>query len=167
MHLCFPAILQRAVAVLLPVSAVSLCYLYFYPLFHGCAFPLPASTNGSAGFYPPYTGDAYLNTVREHVGLRDYTQQSPKSAPFRLLVLADPQLEGDTSLPKPDDAFLPQLKKHWEDITSADSISECYFATVKSIRDVVLTDIPRLGGTIRKRLDLLGNDYYLAHIYRL
>ncbi|EFQ99723.1 hypothetical protein MGYG_02737 [Nannizzia gypsea CBS 118893] len=166
MHLCFPALLQRALAVLLPVSLVSLCYLYFYPLFHGCAFPLPTSANGSTGFYPPYTSDAYLNTVRDHFGLHNFSQHNLKPAPFRLLVLADPQLEGDTSLPKPDDAFIPQIKKHWEDVISADSISVRFSAAVEGIRDVVLTDIPRLGKTIRKQLDLLGNDYYLAHIYR-
>ncbi|KAK4697862.1 ethanolamine phosphate phosphodiesterase, partial [Lecanoromycetidae sp. Uapishka_2] len=34
------------------------------------------------------------------------------------------------------------------------------------LRDLFLADIPRILQSYRKRLDLLGNDYYLAHIYR-
>ncbi|KAM5443511.1 hypothetical protein MferCBS31731_001284 [Microsporum ferrugineum] len=166
MHLCFPAILRRALAVLLPVSFASLCYLYLYPLFHGCAFPLSTSSNASTGIYPPYTSNTFLNTVRDHIGLNNVAAHSPITAPFRLLVLADPQLEGDTSLPRPGEGFIPQLKNHWEDIKSADTGVALLSAARKGLQSVICTDIPRLGRTIRKQLDLLGNDYYLAHIYR-
>ncbi|KAF3483886.1 uncharacterized protein GIQ15_03210 [Arthroderma uncinatum] len=166
MHLCLPAILQRVLAVLLPLSLTSLCYLYLYPLFHGCAFPLPATTNVRTGIYPPYTSDAFLNTVRDHIGLRNRAQETPILAPFRLLVLADPQLEGDTSLPKAGEGFIPQLRKHWKDVISAGTGVAFFHAVGDSFRDVVYMDIPRLANTLRKQLDLIGNDYYLAHIYR-
>ena len=35
-----------------------------------------------------------------------------------------------------------------------------------TIQEITKTDIPRTFKSLRKRLDLLGNDYYLAHIYR-
>ncbi|KAK2850740.1 hypothetical protein FQN49_005368 [Arthroderma sp. PD_2] len=163
MRLSFPAILQRVLAVLLPVSLASICYLYLYPLFHGCAFPLPASTNVNAGIYPPYTGDAFLKTVRDHIGR---AQETPTPAPFRLLVLADPQLEGDSSLPGAGEGFIPQLRKHWKHIISADTGVEVFHAIKRGLRNVVYKDIPRLANTLRKQIDLIGNDYYLAHIYR-
>ena len=58
-------------------------------------------------------------------------------APFRLLVFGDPQLEGDSSL-----IDLPQIP-FW-------SFDRAWQAWMN----------------LRKRLDLAGNDYYLAHIYR-
>ncbi|KAK6340027.1 hypothetical protein TWF730_001804 [Orbilia blumenaviensis] len=56
------------------------------------------------------------------------------NAPFRLLTLADPQLEGDTSIYSARYASSP--------------------AWIRELR------------RFRKTLDLWGNDYYLAHIYR-
>ncbi|CAD0111169.1 unnamed protein product [Aureobasidium uvarum] len=86
-------------------------------------------------------------------------------APFRLLALGDPQLEGDTSLPDPNAPLFPGLigLRHRLWIEPLDAAARTLKRTVK---DIVTRDIPRLIQTQRKRLDLLGNDYYLAHIYR-
>lgn len=74
-------------------------------------------------------------------------QSSPDGqlAPFRLLALADPQLEGDTTLlryasqHKPDDPLLSYLDPQH-----------------------LARDFHR----IRKTIDLWGNDLYLSHIYK-
>jgi hypothetical protein len=86
-------------------------------------------------------------------------------APFRLLALGDPQLEGDTSLPDPNAPLFPGLvglrNRLWtEPLDVAANVLR------QTVKDMVTKDVPRLLHTQRKRLDLLGNDYYLAHIYR-
>ncbi|EDN08010.1 conserved hypothetical protein [Histoplasma mississippiense (nom. inval.)] len=88
------------------------------------------------------------------------------AAPFRLLVLADPQLEGDSSLPNPKDSFLKRLAGYREAITSADTWDDVLLAILGSLRDMLLVDLPRSLRATRKRIDLFGNDFYLAHIYR-
>ncbi|PNS20844.1 hypothetical protein CAC42_2775 [Sphaceloma murrayae] len=81
-------------------------------------------------------------------------------APFRLLALADPQLEGDTSLPKRGDRIFPSLQRLYGDGGfSLGGLSEV-------TKELVFKDVPKLLSTIRKRIDLFGNDYYLAHVYR-
>ncbi|GAB7363258.1 hypothetical protein MBLNU230_g3540t1 [Neophaeotheca triangularis] len=108
-------------------TLIAAVWLYLYPIIHGCSFP-SASTN--------YDGN--------------------QTAPFRLLALGDPQLEGDSSLPAPNAPAFPSLRgflngrKDWSSVA----------------RDVLLKDIPKLAQGYRKQLDLWGNDYYLAHIYR-
>jgi len=77
------------------------------------------------------------------------------------LVFGDPQLEGDTSLPKPSDLVFPSLHSLWGSDEPFD-INTVLAAFVDCYR----RDIPRFLWSYRKRLDLLGNDYYLAHIYR-
>lgn len=101
------------IRVLLPICIASNVYLYAYPAFLGCSFPTPNSSNE----------DGHPNAA---------------VAPFRLLTLADPQIEGDSSLP---------------DFIQRESLSGLWHASsyLKALR---------------KRLDLVGNDYYLAHIYR-
>ncbi|EGC45963.1 conserved hypothetical protein [Histoplasma capsulatum var. duboisii H88] len=89
-----------------------------------------------------------------------------RAAPFRLLVLADPQLEGDSSLPNPKDSFLKRLAGYREAITSADTWEDVLLAILGSLRDMVLVDLLRSLRATRKRIDLFGNDFYLAHIYR-
>ncbi|KAI5206727.1 hypothetical protein E4T39_02401 [Aureobasidium subglaciale] len=86
-------------------------------------------------------------------------------APFRLLALGDPQLEGDSSLPDPHAPFFPGLvglrHRLWtEPLDVAARILQ------RAVKDTIKRDIPRLVQMQRKKLDLLGNDYYLAHIYR-
>ena len=78
------------------------------------------------------------------------TPSSNQPAPFRLLVLADPQLEGDSSLPKVNDpsVFVP------------------FNDALPRYRKFMHGNSAFVFRLLRKKLDLLGNDYYLAHIYR-
>jgi hypothetical protein len=86
-------------------------------------------------------------------------------APFRLLALGDPQLEGDTSLPDPNAPLFPGLvglrHRLW-----TEPLDVAAYVLRQTVKNMVTKDVPRLLRTQRKRLDLLGNDYYLAHIYR-
>lgn len=125
------AALHRPLLVLIPLSIISTIYLYFYPAFHRCGFPL----------------------------------QENRPAPFRLLALGDPQLEGDSSLPDPRHAFFPSIQDLWQSLEESVSISERVLVARRSLKDVLTSDILRILNTYRKKLDLLGNDYYLAHIY--
>ena len=86
-------------------------------------------------------------------------------APFRLLVLADPQLEGDTSLPDPDAPYFPSLNALFSENDAL--LEDGFFSSLGNTTSQLLTsDVPKLLAATRKRIDLLGNDYYLAHIYR-
>ncbi|OXV07681.1 hypothetical protein Egran_04554 [Elaphomyces granulatus] len=191
--LALRVLLRRVLALILPLSLASTLYLYLYPVFHGCAFPIPNNLNSSStssGFswknaISASAPGAFVNTVLQHV-LPRYAQHSktvPEPAIFRLLVLADPQLEGDSSLPNPDDEFLPRLRSHWGVVRSAaavlgnstsgplalPSLADCdqFLSAVRSVLETfVREDIPSAVQATRKRLDLFGNDYYLAHIYR-
>ncbi|KAL8717296.1 MAG: hypothetical protein Q9225_005444 [Loekoesia sp. 1 TL-2023] len=127
------ASLHRALLVLIPLSVASTVYLYFYPAFHRCGFPLQ--------------------------------QGSSSPAPFRLLAFGDPQLEGDSSLPNHEDALFPSLETLWQDLVASRSISQRVLVTRHSLEGLFSSDVPRILQSYRKRLDLLGNDYYLAHIY--
>ncbi|OJD14401.1 hypothetical protein AJ78_05248 [Emergomyces pasteurianus Ep9510] len=154
--------LRRLLSILVPISITSTIYLYLYPILHGCNFP-PIASNPSNATFPP----AVLNTLRQHVSIPYlHTSNYTHTAPFRLLVLADPQLEGDTSLPKRNDTLSKRLAGYREAITTADSWAGVLSATLGSLRDTLLVDIPRTLFAARKRIDLFGNDYYLAHIYR-
>ena len=93
-------------------------------------------------------------------------QGSGGQAPFRLLALGDPQLEGDSSLIDPDDLAFPSLSSLFSSLIAASSFPEQSYAFRDSIRALATEDIPRYLKNVRKRLDLFGNDYYLAHIYR-
>lgn len=149
--------LQRSLfwlkSIVILTAIASTTYLYFYPVVFGCAFP---STTG-------LNKDGFKNTIALHRGLlQDF---DPSIAPFRLLVLADPQLEGDSSLPDPNDALLAKIYTHQKrlrDTSYQNLTSECIQVT----KELFFDDIPRALWTIRKSLDLFGNDYYLAHIYR-
>src|SRR5271163_364189 len=96
-------VLRYALFVLVPLSLILSTYLYLYPVFHLCAFPSPEHQAGSA----------FSNTLRRHT---IFPPPDPaKLAPFRLLALGDPQLEGDTSIPDPEAATFPNLSKFWKD----------------------------------------------------
>src|SRR5699024_3343364 len=97
---------RRLLFVLLPLAIAATIYLYLYPVFHGCAFPLPRKTEEGVG---KQSTNPLLATFRQHVG----TASADEPAIFRLLVLADPQLEGDSSLPSPDNALSVRIQKHW------------------------------------------------------
>ena len=106
--------------LLLPLAVFLNLYLYFYPVFHFCAFtPQPDGTD----------------------------------APFRLLALADPQLEGDSTLLK--------YKTTQSDTPSSSP------STTSSLWDYVHpTDISLTIRGLGKVLDLWGNDLYLRHVFR-
>jgi len=184
-------LVRRLLFVLLPLAITATIYLYLYPIFHGCAFSLPRKTEeevGNQGTNP------LLATFRQHVGI----SSADEPAIFRLLVLADPQLEGDSSLPSPDNALSVRIQKHWlavklalqyrldddsvinandadehdtdddeDDASSLEHYLQNAYATISTAwRTLITKDVPRSLRAAQKRLDLLGNDYYLAHIYR-
>jgi hypothetical protein len=128
--------LFRLLCVLIPIAAVANTYLYLYPLFHRCAFAALPSKNGT----------------------------SATAAPFRLLAFGDPQLEGNTALPNaPDLASFDRLQflEHLEDGEVRSAMEHLW----DPVRDSALL-LKYHVGYWRKQLDLVGNDYYLAHIYR-
>lgn len=125
---------------LLPPALISTVYLYLYPAAHNCSFP-PAKRAEAACYIPG----------------SEQNGSAAQLAPFRLLAFGDPQLEGDTSLPDPNAPAFPSLG----------SFRDGGFSVIPSIFVELLThDVPGLLQGYRKRLDLLGNDYYLAHVYR-
>lgn len=126
-------------------ALLSTLVLYNYPLVFGCGFNrLPTAA-------VPYP-----------------CNMASHDLPFRLLALADPQLEGDTSLPDPNAPLLPALRKLWrQDYSDFTKGFPTERPTVTgALIELFTEDLPRLFQHYRKRLDLLGNDYYLAHIYR-
>ena len=131
--------------ILYTVANLSTCYLYLYPLLKRCSFPSP----------PPQR--------EAHISDTYFASQVP---PFRLLVLGDPQLEGDSSLQEISNGSFPSLKNIWSDIKTGRTREERSDLFLTHWRDLIYTDIPGLFQLYRKRLDLFGNDYYLAHIYR-
>ncbi|KZM25785.1 uncharacterized protein EKO05_0002539 [Ascochyta rabiei] len=125
--------------LLLPVALCGTTWLYWYPLFHGCAFPQPTDTS---------------------------LPLLAAQAPFRLLALGDPQLEGDSSLPDPNAPVFPSLEHVVSDVRNA------HFE-LSRVQDIVLAAakgaVQDAGAWLeghRKAVDLWGNDWYLAHIVR-
>ena len=135
---------RRSLFVLIPIAASLTAYLYLYPIFHGCGFPAPT---------------ARFDTLKQHFG-------HEHGATFRLLALGDPQLEGDTSLPDSGEVLFPALEKLQDAITRPKTLLERVVEAAPLFWEFVTVDIPRAFQLYRKHLDLLGNDYYLAHIYR-
>lgn len=158
LHMYMYTSIDKIFSGLLLLSILSTTYLYTYPFWHVCAFSRPPSREQSSGVW---------TTFKERLGLFSTTTSSSSSliddAPFRLLVFGDPQLEGDSSLPNSENGYLPSLRSLWR----VESYGQGLFARVRcAAHDFVVSDIPKLLYSCRKRLDLLGNDYYLAHIYR-
>lgn len=145
-------------------AIIFLIYLYCYPIFHRCAFPVPGLTASEAF---RHTFDARFSGEK--------IQPLPV---IRLLALGDPQLEGDTSIPFPLDPPFPALGQLWSlipRIVAGDDTNALSFVLARqSLKDLVQDDlptflrkhIPRHFEVYRKTLDLLGNDFYLAHITR-
>ncbi|OKL56508.1 hypothetical protein UA08_08321 [Talaromyces atroroseus] len=166
-------VLQRILfTILLPLSLTSAISLYLYPVLQGCAFPVPA-TNTANDSASQWVRNGVVNTLFQHAAawsssmpiLPQFPPHNNSSEPaiFRLLVLADPQIEGDSSLPSPDDEFVPRLRRHWATLRSSSFNTQ----TLKDVaHTIAFEDFPSAFRAARKRLDLLGNDYYLAHIYR-
>lgn len=87
-------------------------------------------------------------------------------APFRLLAFGDPQIEGDTSLPENGgEGLFPTANALLDDIVR-DGFSAHRDRFKAERRKIYRHDIPQALKTYRKKLDLWGNDRYLAHIYR-
>ncbi|MCJ1235068.1 hypothetical protein MMC14_003032 [Varicellaria rhodocarpa] len=146
-------ILQRIALVLVSISISSTTYLYQYPFFHGCGFPhRGALRNDPASLW---------ENIRQKANHSSNTQ-----APFRLLALGDPQLEGDTSLPDREAGIFASLRLVKADLPTADSNAARIGVLKQAVKTLVSEDIPIQIGAWRKQLDLFGNDYYLAHIYR-
>nr|POE68863.1 protein ted1 [Quercus suber] len=127
------SVLSIVFRFLLPPALIGILYLYFYPVLQNCQFP-PAK---------PAEAACHID------GSASTSGAAAELAPFRLLALGDPQLEGDTSIPRARD-----------DRTFSERIwTEGFGFAVKE-------DLGRALQGYRKRLDLWGNDLYLAHIYR-
>jgi hypothetical protein len=153
----FVSVLRNALCILVPLSFLLSSYLYLYPAFHLCAFPAPEDNSRPA----------FLNTLRQHTFS---THNASKIAPFRLLALGDPQLEGDSSIPDAEAATFPNFSKFWKDALLLNGTKHNPLQRLRhSLHDLIdfyLDDIPKALEVYRKRLDHIGNDYYLGHIYR-
>ena len=135
------SICWRIAFALVGPALISTFLLYLYPAILGCSFPSPPRTASH----------------------NDSSFSGSGTAPFRLLVLADPQLEGDTSLPDPDAPLFPSVQHFLSNLNdSSSTLVDIHTVLTK----LVIHDIPSLLSSARKRVDLIGNDYYLAHIYR-
>jgi len=137
---------------LLPPAIIGTLYLYLYPLVQQCSFP-PAKRAEAACYFD--------GSPRSAV--------PAEKAPFRLLALADPQLEGDTSLPAElrGGSWFPSLRDgFWRGIENGGR--ERWADGVRpAVRGLLKRDAPRVLEGYRKQIDLWGNDLYLAHIYWL
>ncbi|CAK7563045.1 MAG: hypothetical protein SEPTF4163_000902 [Sporothrix epigloea] len=190
------ALLRNALRVLVPVSVVLTVYIYLYPVFNQCAFPLPPDSASIQNSTQDSTSSsnsestAFLRALSLHLpppaqsllASRNGHITSRKLAPFRLLALGDPQLEGDTSIPNANsDTSFPNLLHAWrlatfqplpnDDDDSSEYVhpvlSERMRQTLHDLVDFWFLDIPSTFESSRKRIDLFGNDFYLAHIARL
>ncbi|KAH7034628.1 uncharacterized protein B0I36DRAFT_316662 [Microdochium trichocladiopsis] len=164
------SVLRHGLQILAPVALILTTYLYLYPVFLGCAFPLPPQPGHVApsGHRPEPTNSisspAFHATIQQHLNVSNANR-----APFRLLTLGDPQLEGDSSIPNYGfDPFwhLTWAIKHLTYQTWQPSLRFRVKQILHDLIDFWLDDIPNAIEAVRKRIDLFGNDFYLAHIYR-
>lgn len=164
-HANIHGLLRNVLRLAVPVAALLTVYLYLYPFFLACGFPLPAATahNGPSG--------AWLETVKLHLPGAVHDRPHPAVAPFRLLALGDPQIEGDTSIPNYyQSTSFPHLHSFFERLGGRSASHPTFHASTKQafhdLVDFYFDDIPNTLESIRKRIDLFGNDFYLAHMYR-
>ncbi|KXJ96187.1 hypothetical protein Micbo1qcDRAFT_158406 [Microdochium bolleyi] len=162
------AALRNVARILAPLAVVLTTYLYLYPVFMGCAFPLPPQLGDDSSNRPQpsnsVSSPAFHATVQQHLNASNADR-----APFRLLTLGDPQLEGDTSIPNyGHDPFwhLTWAIKHLVFKTHQPSLRLRIKQILHDLIDFWLDDIPNAIEAVRKTIDLFGNDFYLAHIYR-
>ena len=148
------SLLRQSLVVLLPLSLLSTTYLYTYPYLLRCAFPPQI-----------FPDDTSIWHALKHFA-EPSTAYGGTQAPFRLLALGDPQLEGSSSHLNPEHGWLPSLNTLQSDVLEAATTRDKLDALGKHILDLTIVDIPRFLDYFRKRLDLVGNDYYLANIYR-
>ena len=127
---------------LIAAALIGSVYVYLYPALNGCAFT------------PPTAG-----SVEQPPGAPTHV------APFRLLALGDPQLEGDSSLPDPNEPLFPSLETLKSRVFEGD-VWAAFWGLGETAIGFVLEDLWGIVKAQRKRVDLWGNDFYLAHIYR-
>ena len=148
--------LHRVLLVLIIASTLSTTYLYFYPFFHCCTFPFrDVPSNLSSPFLKSFT-----------LSLARIASPDEVKAPFRLLVFGDPQLEGDTSIPKVEDGYFATIRDLKHSLESASTFASLRSILGDALEQVFTVDLPAKVQAWRKQTDLIGNDYYLAHIYR-
>lgn len=173
------AILRHGLRIIAPLSVALTIYLYLFPLFQTCAFPLPLADGvdtglgafrATAALHSPFAPAPADGPGPSNGTASDKTRVSrPPLAPFRLLALGDPQLEGDTSIPNAYSRSFPHLRAFFRHVTFQTYHSSLRQRIRQSLHDTVdfyLEDIPNSLEAIRKRIDIVGNDFYLAHIYR-
>lgn len=148
--------LHRLLLILWFTTISSVVYLYFYPIFHGCDFP---TRDGS---FDPLA--SLWGALLAQIGGKE--QWANARAPFRLLALGDPQLEGDTSIPNTTDGYFPTLRKLPSNLRSARAFGERIAILQNASLRTITQEVPAKFQAWRKQVDLFGNDYYLAHIYR-
>ncbi|KAK4539414.1 hypothetical protein LTR36_010977 [Oleoguttula mirabilis] len=137
---------------LLPPAIIGTVYLYTYPILQ-CSFPLAKRAEAACYFD---------GSNRPAI--------PAETAPFRLLALGDPQLEGDTSLPSgfAGGHYFPSLKDgFWHGVQQCGDSARVWCGIRPALAGLMTQDVPRLFEGSRKRVDLWGNDLYLAHIYWL
>ena len=158
------AYLRHGLRLLVPLAIASTIYLYLYPVFSGCAFPVESRDAKEA-----FDLTRRLHWPYAEPNLTFGSDDAQKLAPFRLLALGDPQLEGDTSIPITYLGVLPHLKTIFQHLTFQTehySFRERIRMTLHDTVDLYFEDIPNIFESFRKKFDLFGNDFYLAHIYR-
>ncbi|KKA28557.1 hypothetical protein TD95_002905 [Thielaviopsis punctulata] len=161
------SLLRAALYLLAPLGLASTVFLYYYPIFLRYAFPLPVHPNAAAA---PSSSAAFFDTFKRHIPVNlDFLGPPQTLAPFRMLTIGDPQLEGDTSIPTTWLGHMPHLYDILDHITfetEHDSLRLRLQAIFHDLVDVVFEDLYNEVVSLRKRVDLIGNDLYLAHIYR-
>lgn len=164
----FASVIRHALRLVVPLAVASTVYLYLYPVFHGCAFPLPGVNDAKTAFVE--TARLRWPAAVAVISPANATAPPIAPAPFRLLALGDPQLEGDTSIPN---ARWARSFPHWDSLvdrvllrTEHRSLRDRIRASLHDAVDLLLGDVPDTLLSLRKRLDLFGNDFYLAHVYR-
>ncbi|KAF5710468.1 cell division control DNA repair exonuclease [Fusarium globosum] len=153
------AFLRHGLGLLVPLSIAFTIYLYIFPIVQGCAFPVESRNSQ----------EAYDLTKKFHWPSKPTADDHAKLAPFRLLALGDPQLEGDTSIITNYLGTFPHVQsvvKHVTFQTTHWCFRERVRKIIHDIVDIIMEDLPYYLMSQRKRFDLWGNDFYLAHIYR-
>ncbi|KAF7562473.1 hypothetical protein G7046_g1660 [Stylonectria norvegica] len=155
------ALFRHGLRLLVPVAVACTFYLYLFPFFQGCAFPIESRD----------PQQAFEATKKLHWPFSNSNTDLPTElAPFRLLALGDPQLEGDTSIITNYLGIFPHVKSIAGRVTfqyEHGSLRDRVRMILHDFIDIFFEDVPYLIESIRKRFDLFGNDFYLAHIYRM
>ncbi|KAF2437553.1 hypothetical protein P171DRAFT_467617 [Karstenula rhodostoma CBS 690.94] len=91
---------------------------------------------------------------------------STAPAPFRLLALGDPQLEGNTALRKVRAKVFRSFDNILENVRDAETVLDKWQLVRDAVKGIPKDLVRALEGYVRKPIDIWGNDWYLAHIVR-